>query len=131
MAVDRVMDTIRAFGTLRSQPQLVAETGLSAGTVSKYAQAYLRRVNAELLGREVQDEKASQAWTALYHSFAVHIRALPEARPVRTRFLRLAIESLDPAGQPVMHSAVDVLTGVGWDRVSAAMRAWETETGRT
>ena len=129
--VYRVMDAIRASGTPGSQPQLVAETGLSAVTVSKYASAYTRGVNAELLGREVEDEAAFQAWTALYRTFAVHVRASPEARTVQTRFLRLAIESLDRAGQPVTHSAVDALTGVGWDRVLAAMRAWEAETGRT
>ena len=129
--VYRVMDAIRASGTPGSQPQLVAETGLSAVTVGKYASAYTRGVNSELLGREVEDEAAFQAWTALYRTFAVHVRASPEARTVQTRFLRLAIESLDRAGQPVTHSAVDALTGVGWDRVLSAMRAWEAETGRT
>ncbi len=129
--VHRAMDAIRASGTPKLQPQLVAETGLSARTVSKHACAYTHEVNAELLGREVEDEAAFQAWTALYRSFAVHVRASPEARAVQARFLRLAIESLDRAGQPVTHSAVDALTGVGWNRVLAAMRAWEAETGRT
>jgi len=45
--------------------------------------------------------------------------------------LHLAIESLDRPSQPVTHSAVDALTGVGWDRVLAAMRAWAAETGKT
>jgi len=125
------MDAIRASGAPGSQAQLVAETGLSAGTVSKYASAYTRGVNAELLSRKVEDEAAFQAWTALYRSFAVHVRASPDVRTVQTRFLRLAIESLDRAGQPVTYSAVDALTGVGWDRVVAAMRAWEAETGQT
>ena len=129
--VYRVMDAVRASGTPGSQPQLVAETGLSAVTVSKYANAYTREVNAELLGWGVEDEAAFQEWTALYRSFAVHVRASSEAHAVQTRFLRLAIESLDRAGQPVTHSAVDALTGVGWDRVLAAMRAWEAETGKT
>lgn len=121
--VHRAMDGIRASGMPKSQPQLVAETGLSARTVGKHAQAYLRGVSAELLGREVEDEAAFQAWTALYRSFAVHVRASPDARAVQTRFLRLAIESLDRAGQPVTHSAVDTMTGVAWNRVVAAMRA--------
>lgn len=129
-AVHRAMDAIRASGTPGSQAQLVAETGLSAVTVSKYASAYTRGVNAELLGREVEDEAAFQAWTALYRSFVVHIRASPDVRAVQTRFLRLAIESLNRAGQPVTYSAVDALTGVGWDLVVAAMRAWEAETGQ-
>ena len=129
--VHRAMDAIRASGTPKLQPQLVTETGLSAGTVSKYASAYTRGVNAELLGRKVKDEAAFQAWTALHRSFAVHVRASPEARAVQARFLRLAIESLDRAGQPVTHSAVDALTGVGWNRILGAMRAWEAETGRT
>jgi len=58
--VYRVMDAIRASGTPGSQPQLVAETGLSAVTVSKYASAYTRGVNSELLGREVEDKAAFQ-----------------------------------------------------------------------
>ena len=129
--VHRAMDAIRASGRPGSQAQLVVETGLSARTVSKHACAYTRGVNAELLGRDVEDEVAFQAWTALYRTFAVHVRASREARMVQTRFLRLAIESLDRAGQPVTHSAVDAMTGVGWNRVVAAVRAWEAETGRT
>ncbi len=128
--VHRAMDAIRASGTPGSQAQLVAETGLSAGTVSKHVGAYVHGVNAELLSREVKDEAAFQAWTALYRSFAVHVRASPDARAVQTRFLRLAIESLNRAGQPLTYSAVDALTSVGWDRVVAAMRAWEAETGQ-
>ena len=102
----RAMDAIRLSGIPGLRAQLVAETGLSASTVSKHVGAYVHGVNAELLGREVEDEAAFQAWTALYRSFAVHIRASPDARAVQTRFLRLAIESLDRAGQPVTHSAV-------------------------
>ncbi len=128
--VYRAMDVIRAAGTPRSQPQLVAEVGLSAGTVGKYARAYLREVNAELLNREVRNEEAFQSWTSLYRSFAIQIRASPDARVLQTRFLRLAIESLDRAGEPVTYSAVDALTGVSWDRVLAAMRAWEAESGQ-
>ena len=124
------MDAIRASGIPKSQAVLAAETNLSADTVGKYARAYLRGINAELLGREVRDEEAFRAWTALYRSFATRIQASRRARAVQAQLLRLSIESLDRTGQPITYSAVKAMTGVGSRRIAAALRAWEAETGR-
>ncbi len=109
--------------------ELVAETGLSGNTVTKHARVYLGGVITELLGREVRDDEAFRAWTALYRSFFNWITASQEVRAVQARWLRLAIENLDRAGQPVTYSAVRTMTGATSHRVAAAIRAWEAETG--
>lgn len=114
-----------------SQAALAAETGFSGNTISKHSRAYLGGVTAELLGREIADEEAFRAWMGLYRSFATRIKASQEARAVQARLLRLSIESLDRAGQPVTFVAVEATSGFGpHRRIAAAIRAWEAETGR-
>ena len=128
--VHHALDAVRAFGTSVSFAGVVAETGLSGRTVTKHARTYLSAVTTELLGREVRDEAAFRAWTALYRSFFNWITASQEARAVQARWLRLVIEGLDRAGQPVTYTVVRTATSATSHRVAAAIRAWETETGR-
>jgi hypothetical protein len=128
--VHHALDAVRAFGTPVSFAGVVAETGLSGRTVTKHARTYLSAVTAELLGREVGDEAAFRAWTALYRSFFNWITASQEARAVQARWLRLVIEGLDRAGQPVTYTVVRTTTSATSHRVAAAIRAWEAETGR-
>ena len=113
-----------------SLAELLAETGLCRHAVCSHTRTYLCGVVAELLGRDVRDEESFRSWMALYGPFASRIRFMPEGRALQRRSLRLCIESLDRAGQPITCSAVGALTVAATGRIRAAIRAWEAETGR-
>ena len=128
--VHRAMDAVRVSGVPKSRAEVAAETGLAVDTVTRHARAYLLGISAELLGQEVRDEEAFRAWRALYRSFSVWLKCLRDTHVLQGRLLRLAIESLDRAGQPITFSGIASLTRVNSDRITAALRAWEAETGR-
>jgi len=128
--VHRALDAARMSGRPVSFTELLAETGLSRKTVCRHTRAYLREVVTELLGREVRDEESFRIWMALYGPFASRIKFMPEARALQAQSLRLCIESLDRAGQPITYSAVEAMTVAALDRIRAAIRTWEAETGR-
>lgn len=130
-AVHRALDAVRSSGIPKPNASISAETGLSVETVNFYARVYLHGINAELLGREVRDGDAFLAWKALYRSFLTQIVSSPDARMLQSRYLRLAIESLDRAGHSVTCKAIVRLASAGMSRAAAALRAWEAETGRT
>lgn len=115
----------------KSQVELAAATGMTVAAFRKHEGDYLRDIKAELLARVVQDEEAFQAWIALYRCFATRIKAAREVRALQRRLMRLSIESLDRAGEPITYTAVDALTGLGSQRVATELRAWEVETGRS
>ena len=124
------LEAVRASGIPKSVPEFSAEIGLSNTTVVRHARDYMLGITAELLGWEVRDDEAFRAWMALYRSFANRILGSRECPAVQARLLRLAIESLDRASEPVTYSAVARMTGVEGRLVAAALRAWEAETGR-
>jgi len=128
--VYQALDTVRASGTPLMHDELLAKTGLSGNTVIRHARAYLKQVNAELLGWEVLDNAAFQAWMGLYRSFQTRILTSPESRALQDRLRQLIIENLDRAGQPITFVAVAEIAKGNWHRTVAAVKEWERRTGR-
>lgn len=126
----RALDAMRASGVPKSRLELAAETGLGGTSFTKHSRAYVLGISAELLGAEVLDDEAFHAWRALYRLFMGWIRVSGQGGAVQARLLRLAIESLERAGQPVAVGAVWGATGVDRCQVAVAIRAWAAETGR-